>query len=603
MPGVVSFVTVGADQFPPIDRSTPQGPINPEGIQSGTHATETLDLRLVQEGISGLSDDDLAAGVRLSQSAIDAYARIFGHLPSWWTTHIGTRNSHASPYLLQFAQLARLKRCLDLGQVREVLVDDRGIERAARTYLADTGRISIGLRYSRASVRALPQRVKAPLKFLRDLIWALARSVARWRNGRRTIGVEALTGRVLVAFYGLGGEFAGRAVTNRYFEGLQEYLDDEERQRLVWVPTFPPEIDYRSQSRMARAHPDPVVISHDWLTLWDQVAAVALALRARYLRFKPLRIEGLDVAPLFTVGTREGCFSTLAIEAARIYLLMRRLGRMGARPAGLLIWYEGIALEKSAVLGARRHLPGIRIHGYFGSAPRKALACMPPTEVDRAMATVPDKLFVTGAAFSTAISRQSPSLNIDLAPSFRFSAMSRERFPMRIAGGSLLVALTSRIEDSRHLLRIVAALLERGLLTVPILLKPHPLAQAAIDPLPPGMAGLVEIHQGRPITALAEAAVVLTLGSNIALEAAGFGIPTVIAAVDPLARLDNPIPERWTNPLIRLCCSADDVGHSINDFLSRPLSEREREAAAAMVKDSCLLAPSSSLMSSLLPSR
>jgi hypothetical protein len=464
----------------------------------------------------------------LAESQRDAFSALIAGLTQgrerdidWWVCLPASRNTHASKLFTQCMRLALVRALLDEGAQIEVETDSPAMAAVLRPVLG----------------KAVTLRGGAWKRRLRGAAWNIASSLfhaaaarlaaGRTRAGRRPPGPEPIA---LLESFVYRDSFSGGRFKDFHYPALYESLDETQRRRFYYLPLFYRLRDYTSFFREMRRSERNFLPREDYLRLSDYAFAFGHWWRAGRLRGRAAPFAGFDAGPLVDADLADGRFANSAVQALLSYRFWSK-ARSGLAINCYVDWYEGQDLDHAVAAAFNWHADMPRLVSMRPIAPESYLSLTPaPHEV--AWGVVARVWGVIGGRVRDEIARAYPALHVLPAPGLRHLRL--RDFRRRPAGGGerpvILILLSQEMDLVVQLLAVAGPLLRTDT-EYRWRVKRHPgmpkeEAQAVVSSWAQG----IELAEGDLDQWLAQAAVVVGLGSNTLLEAAAVGIPVICAS-------------------------------------------------------------------------
>lgn len=544
----------------------------------GTKRWLFLDQRYLQllrwKRVTGT--DPIAFGPRLNAIAhrlripfLDAIATLGLKYQSlgWWVSRLSERNPMTSPLFL---------RCCYLAVALEILRETEGdllivceSEAVLATIERHAGAEGIVVRRLNRPRRGhLVVRSLARIAFF---VWRWIRS-----RGGKAPRVDGVLMRTWIDEASFGDD---DTFHDRYFSGLARWLATRGT-AVTLLPIFvnltrSEESAWRALAKAGRAALNPNLL----YSFRDVLAAIRVAASQMRFRFAGTEAAGLDISLLLEEERVDSLFDVGSLEAALSYVLPRHLARRGDRVTAVVDAFENMIPEKALIMGIRAFLPATKIVSFQHGIPTPLLMSIFLTSREAEFAPLPDRIVTNGEFFSRVLSEAGlPRDLIVDGPALRYEYLTKGSRVVGM-GPAVLVALPLPMDDASELLvKVLAALHD---LSVPVLLKPHPmsdveslLSSADIVALPSNWS----ITRASMADVLRQAAAVVTLSSSTAFEAAAAGARVIVVGRDT-ALDQNPL--QWFPSLDHIVYRTDELRAEIVRAMSS--HDAVDDAACAML--------------------
>lgn len=377
------------------------------------------------------------------------------------------------------------------------------------------------------------------LQALRQFFWrqirlAGAGLLARWILGKG-LWLRLRTADVLVNTFLQEGDLQVDGIyQNRFLPGLFEYYRDCGCVAVALASTEALRFARLRSHYRAMLKCDTLVVPSEYLLrLRDILKGAFTTILALSVpsRFRQHSFEGVDIRMLATSWWRIACLRSVVPMA--LLGVAKQLGDGGVSPTLVLIWYENQASDKALQLAFAREMNKanlIALHQYF---PFANIVNFFSTDGEVRHGVSTKTHWVCGEKMKSRFSAYDGLSKYHVVPALRYGHLHGQQ---AVADGDdLIVFLTSNFEESLAILEIALADIGAALQFFRfVVVKPH--QALAVDFKLVAQQRWPQIHDERliweattSIELLARAALVLTAGSSVALEAIGVGVPVVIA--------------------------------------------------------------------------
>lgn len=513
-------------------------------------AGDVLDLRAGR--LTAAQDAVLASVMGATRQA---YTRMIAEAsaprsasPDWWATAAAARNTYRSAIFRLCTQIALVRALRAQGRMPSQILTDQADFVAPLRQVAGPARVvAVGCRSRRNDLR----------NFVSAAGDAARLSWRRWRAGQKPRRFDQPV--ILLDVFAFDGDLTAKGVKDRYFAGIDDTMPPAWRDRLFRLPTWFGIRDIGAAIAAARACPRPVLVKEDFLRLSDYVYALTHVFRLAFARRPLATFESVALGRVLFREQLADVFSQSTQEALLNYRLCWRLRERGVPVRLVVDWFEGQQLDKCLHLGLHHFLPDAAVVGYQGAAPRRAYHSFFVAAHELAAHVAPPRLVVPGTAYPQLARLLAPELDVVPGPAFRFQPPATfVRVPPERR--AIIVMLPVSIPDSGAMLDALAA---STLPDGPVEIKPHPThgpaEQAALAAIVPAFAWTGQTVQ----ECYARAAVVVTCGSNSALEALALGIPVVLAAFTAEMAEEIPLPDDLAFRHLQICRDRGGLAQAI----------------------------------------
>lgn len=381
----------------------------------------------------------------------------------------------------------------------------------------------------------------------------------------------------LIDTYALPGYYS----KDRYYNGLWQSLNNEEKKDIYFVPT----IVMTKWNKIYSSYKDLIeserqfLFKESFLKFSDILFAVTHSLRVQFIKINELVFNGIDYLPLVEEDLCSRIGYSLAIEGLINYRFVKRLKEKKININRVIDWWESQALDKGLHKGLNDYYPDVPVVGYLGYTPRELELQLYPAEYELDNHIVPKKIAVIGRGFIEGLKIFNPAHNVICAPAFRFQhlwndcalAPDKERY-------TILIALPITFDDSVHIIeQMIACTNEKSIKTIRFWVKPHPTMpvekiKRKFGKRWPRSFRFTDLSTQEVIR---KADILVSGMSSITLEAMALGVP-VLVIKQPSGLQYNPIPDNLDQDLWKLCGTREDILDGIEVFRKRDETELTR---------------------------
>lgn len=430
----------------------------------------------------------------------------------WWVSLPARRNTHVGALFGKCIQLALVRSLLNEGVKFSVRTDDAALARVLKQELGSPQLICVtGLGAWRARLRDAASSIFH--------VFSARRAARRTRHLGRPVPQNA----GIMEIYVERDSFDANGFRDRYYPGFYENLSATQRARHFYLPTFYRIRDYATLLRQLRSAPQNFLLREDYLTWHDYAFAFGHWWRAGRLKGMQAHFAGFSVGPLLDAELQNGRFSNSTMQALLSYRFWRYCAMLPE--ATLLDWYEGHDSDHAIAAAIRWHGSGTRLVAHRGIAPFSYISTVPALHEIEQQVVAPEWA-VVGHDMKDWFTARFPMLSIMSAPGLRHRPLLNGSVKGRHAGlPSVLVLLSLELPLVQLVADMIAAASRIG--DCHWLVKRHPglhreRAEASFREVV--NATLIE---GNFADALAQADIVIGLGTNTLIEAAAMGVPVI----------------------------------------------------------------------------
>lgn len=504
----------------------------------------------------------------------------------WWISSPASRNTFASPLFHYCCCLVLLQELIRAKEhFAEIITDSKAFKKIIEDYMAKQG-VNARVTLARWSLKRGLKELIRPLYVtfgipLRHHLLFFASKLTR--SLRKPLPSEPIT--LIDTFI-----IPSYVEKDRYYPGVLDALSEKERQ-LVW---FVPHLDrfrpwqFLQVVILLRKSERNFLLKDDFLKLRDYWCIWRHLFRVRKLQIKSSFFCGVDISSL----VREELTGFRGIGSSYNPLLnicfAKRLKEAGVELRLVVDWFENQDIDKGWNAGFRRFFPDVETIGYQGFIVTTHYLCMYPTEEEKKSKVIPHKTFVIGRGLTRLAKRFCPTLDVKVAPAFRFQHVWRKRNHFPTANGhTVLVALPMMINDAVYMLKLIASAANEITGNTRFWIKPHPTVlqsqiQRAFGTRWPEQ---FEFVSGDFNECVEKSNLLISNASSVCMETLAKGIPVIIVG-NSSGLTHNPIPETITEDIWRLCFSPFEIKKTIDFYQNRsPEKIKEHEEVGKRIRE------------------
>ena len=497
----------------------------------------------------------------------------------WWVSSPASRNIYSSPLFHYCCCLILLQGLLDNNKpIPEILTDSKAFKSILEKKLQPQGfsnKISFSLtskERTKRSIASFYNILRTPL--LHTLQYLFAKQS---RNLRKDLPKQPL---ILIDTFVIGLN-----LSDRYYPGLWDFLTDEERRCVYFVPTlmYRPK-RYAQLFRLLRTSDINFLLKDDYLRFSDYWYAWKYWMRIRKIRVKETNFYGFNIAPLVHEELRRLNGYNVAFSAILNYCFVKRLRKAKVSLKLVIDWFENQVIDKGFNLGLRKFIPGVHIKGYQGLIVTRHLLSVYPTKLEQQLGLIPHEVAVLGKGLVSYVKEFCPNnISVSVAPAFRFQSVWKKRqyYPDEDIF-SVLIALPIVIEEGNEILHLIQTCLIKGYLAdIRFWIKPHPNYEPEIIKKAFGRfwPRVFQFANGDFNDCIERSNLLISNGStSSAMNALAKCVPVILIG-DQTGLIHNPIPGAITEDIWSLCSTPFELKEAIEFYKNRStdkIKEHER---------------------------
>ena len=413
--------------------------------------------------------------------------------------------------------------------------------------------------------------------FLNEILKRLVQLLAARITKEKNLNYDLNTSIILIDIFA----FPGYYTKDRYYDGLWDNLNNDEKSYTFFVPTLVNTSikDYFQAYKTIRNTKRNILVKEDFLEISDITYALLHFIRLRFLKFSNVIEDGVDLSIPIKEEIKNNLGFSSAVEGILNYRFIMRLKKKGVKLKLVVDWWESQAVDKGLHLAMHHYFPDIPVIGYLGYAPRDLELQLYPTKNESNAHVIPKIIGVIGDGFVESIKRYYPEQMVVTVPAFRFQYLWEEKEFNKNSKPFILLALTVIRSESFNILKQVIKSLEIiKKYNLEILIKPHP--TMTIEQLKKGLdeewPNNFKFVDGLTKDYIRSSKILITGMSSIALESIALGIPVIITGQTEDSLPLIPIPDNVPKDMWNLCYNHFQLIEALENFMIKDFSERDK---------------------------
>ena len=508
-------------------------------------------------------------------SFINAISVDYADNIDWWVTPFACRNTYASDTFLNCCKLELAKTLLNEGKkIEQIIVSSKGMRDALCGIIADRNFIDIKLEKSFTdrisdSFRPIYNILATIYHITFQLFWA--------RVYPKKHSSTVKDGIILIDTFLYEDSATNDDIKDRHYPGLEEYLHEQERARIKYLPTFYKIRNYRNTIKAVRKQSEKYILKEDYLRINDYLYALLHSIRIRTFRKRAYLYRDNDITSLVNEDFYTNTWAYSSVEALLKYRLARRMAECSVNISCYIDWYENQEIDHGLNAGMRKYYPAAKSVGYQGYHAAKNYLSMFPIEQEYKSKVIPYELMVIGKGLIEEPKEFCQDILVATAPALRQMRIHKKNPGRANNKGeySILVALPAVQTDYLRIINLLKDINQRAAIrnylqlnNVQFLLKLHPsiTGRAMYD-----VREMLE-HSGIRLADrglyehLDSSNLFVSTASGTCLEALGKGIPVIIVGSDR-GLTYNPVPADVPKQMWRICFTENTFIKAIKEFI------------------------------------
>ena len=396
----------------------------------------------------------------------------------WIVGSVASRNKYQSPLFYRCCQLVLIQNILERNEkISKVIISDRPM---AKLLKKEFGNVFIII-CTENNLGRIWRNLRPVRQFLIAIFFLTLRYIGRAGKGRKlsksndpVILVDTF---VLNNKAGDEGSITNGIYKDRYYPGLLENLNEDEKKNIFFIPTIVGFNNPIAIFKKIRSAKFPFLLHDDFLKISDYIFVMKHPFKAIRFNVMDSKFRGIDLSALIKQENRRNCSDFIGLLGLLYYRFAFRLKEQGVKVRILIEWYENQVMDRGMIVGFHKFLPETTIVGYQGYIISKGLHFYTqPNNTEYDGMAVPDFVGVTGHALQENIREFCSRAIVKVTPGFRFQKLWRERKLYPQPGVfTVLIGLPIGLKDCREILELFVndiEILNRK--DLKFLIKPHP---------------------------------------------------------------------------------------------------------------------------------
>lgn len=492
---------------------------------------------------------------------------------NWIVGSIASRNKYTSLLFVRLCSLAFIKNEIERDeQINSIVLSDRPLAQTLKKHFARQRR-KIKVHCTESMAARLWRVMRPARQYLIALALLSLRYFARSKKAvkynLRQAPITLIDTFVLNNKAGDEGSLTNGVYKDRYYPGLLENLNEEEKKHIFFLPTiigFKNPIKIFKQIREAQTQ---FLVHDDFLKLSDYLAVLAQPFRVRRCQMAQIFFRDIPITPLLRQENKRNCSDFISLLGILYYRFAYRLKEAKVKVRLLVEWYENQVIDRGMIVGFHQFHPDTKVIGYQGYIIAKSLhlyTC--PNQSEWLGKAVPDVISVVGEGLRADLFEFCQAVNVEVAPGFRFQKLWRERISSPDENFyTILVGLPINLADAEHILQLLAQGLPK--LTdekIRFWVKPHPTwTPEQIMRLLPEWPAAFQFKIGDFHDAIEGANLLIGNASSVCLEALAKGVPVIVIGAHSGVN-QNPIPATVSKAVWSLVNTSEDCLREIKKY-------------------------------------
>jgi len=501
------------------------------------------------------------------------------HIPEnkklyWWVGSPASRNTLNSVLFINYCKIELVKYLINKGGViKKIYMESKGLYDVINQIPSiDQYEIILG----KSRIRKLKDFVRPIIRVVMQIFDRVCKMII-YKIYIKKSEIKCTTPITLIDIFAFPGFYS----KDRYYTSIQKYLTDEDCKRLYYVPTIVMTgllNIYNAYKEIIKSEKN-ILFKESYLEIKDIIYASLYPLKAKLFKVRYAMSNGMDYMKLINEDMHSDSGHILGIEGILNYRFIKRLSEKGVKVSKIIDWWESQALDKGFNYGISKYYPDVEVIGYLGYAPREFELQLYPTKYEVQYGVVPNRIAVIGKGFIEGLKQFNKSLDVVVAPAFRFNHVwQEEECRSERSTYTILIPLTISYSESINILEIVLRALSKiNIRNICIIVKKHPTmsTETIMEKVGSEKMKYIKFSDIETSTLLRNVDMIISGMSTICLEGLALGIPVlVIKRNDGLHY--NPIPNEIPEDIWRLCETSEQIIEYIHLYKNRSVEEIEK---------------------------
>ena len=506
----------------------------------------------------------------------------------WLVNSTLSRNTYLSSIFINICYLELIREVLSEKKIQKIIVTGAGLKKTLVNHLREK-KLNIKV----INKQTLVDRMKKKLRPFYALLLNIYTFALHWsfKDKDRTKRINSNEEITLVDTFFLHNMFNNNKYNDRYYNGLLEFLSEEEKKKVFFVPSILINYGLKKILCLAEKAEENFIFKSDYLKISDYIFSLLSPFRIKRISFNKFKFNDFNIGPMLQADFRYNICNESSLLGILNYRFIKRLKENNIKSNLVIDWFENQVIDRGFNKGISDFYPdtySVGYQGYIISSDYNFYIY--PTEYEVKSGVIPSEISVVGRALVDSTNKFFTNLKVSVAPAFRFKGVWEE-FESRPTSDkiTILVSLPIALKESCEILHLINDSVQLGNFNnINFHVKPHPTLRigkimGSFDSWP----GEFTIVSGSFKDRLQESGIVISNTSSTCLEALAMGIPVIIIGSQS-GITQNPIPERFKEDIWRLCYTAEELVDTINFYLSQLDKDRIRyKAIGKIIKKEC----------------
>jgi hypothetical protein len=355
--------------------------------------------------------------------------------------------------------------------------------------------------------------------------------------------------------------------TDRYYSDFHNYLSNENAKQVYYLPQFLISRSSKNSffNNIKSLSYTSLIIKEHFLKPIDYLLSLldVFSLKAN---FKGIKIDQTNFETLLQNTFKENKYKYSNIISLLNYRFCQRASEKGLSPKVLIDWFENQSADKGLNLGFNTYFPDCIRKGYqCFSMDRDYNSHLSLIPSDIQSNTAPHSIYITGKSFEKDCLKFSQDLQVNIAPAFRFSYLTKFTQKDR---KFISVFLPFDHQQSKYIVELIETCAAKHP-ELNFKIKVHP----SLNNITINEALNLTITKEPTLEIFKNSSLVISANSSVCFESVLANIPVIIVAM-PNEPFQNTIPSSIKNNWF-ICWNKKDLSNIILNTLSSESTQKE----------------------------
>ena len=299
------------------------------------------------------------------------------------------------------------------------------------------------------------------------------------KNPARLKSIDNIIGIKLLDIYFINSMFKDGVFSDRYYNGLSEHLNKEEKKSLFFVPTLTTRNNLKEIINICVKSEKNFLFKFDLLHYSDYLFALLSPIRIKKISFNDFKFNGMNIGPILKADYYRNISNESSFEGILNYLFFKRLKESGFKLLLVVNWFENQVVDRGFNKGVRDFFPQVCNVGYQGFIiPYNFFLHFQPSQLEYETGVIPNEIAVVGVGLKNNVRRFCPQIEVKIAPAFRYSNMYLQNFEVSknmVRAPEILVTLPLSLDESLDIISLLINVEKSGLFqNIQVKIVPHP---------------------------------------------------------------------------------------------------------------------------------